>query len=137
MHHALGKWTKNEAIGVLFLFAGASGLSVLGGLLWLGAPVGLTYPPSITGATEIHARMTILLLAQIPILVVGLAPLRLRALMLSGVVEKISAIGFVAWVALAGGTIEPWFAAVTGGDGILAVAFAASWFSTRFEERLA
>ena len=115
---------------IVFVVAGIWGIVVLTPFYWLVDVTGRRYDPPTTYPHFFYGFFAVALAWQIAFLVIGLNPVRFRALMIPGILEKF---GYVATLAvLCGqGRITSVDAQAAVPDGLLGLLFILAFAKTR------
>lgn len=74
----------------VFLLAGVQGIAVLAPMLFMEEKMSADYPPAITHAEFYYGFIGVALAWQIAFLIIAINPVRYRAIMLPGALEKLS-----------------------------------------------
>jgi hypothetical protein len=124
----IGKQTMKFARWV-FAICGIYGILALAPLYFMEGKLGTDYPPPISHAEFFYATIGVALAWQVAFLIISVDPLRYRAMMLPGVLEKLG-YGVPAVVLFFQGR-SPSLTLITGvGDLVMAVLFVAAYQQT-------
>ena len=114
----------------VFLIAGIYGLVVLAPQYFLERRIGVDQPPPITHPEYFYGFVGVALAWQLAFLIIAHDPVRYRAIMLPGIVEKVS-FGAAAIALYAQGRLAPMMLAAGLGDLVFAVLFGVAIWATR------
>ena len=119
---------------VVFIGAGMWGIAVLTPFFWLVDVTGRQYEVPTTHPHFFYGFFAVALAWQIAFLVIGSNPMRFRALMIPGTLEKL---GYVATLAVlyGRGRIDSVDAVAAVPDGLLAVLFIVAFVKTSSSHR--
>lgn len=113
----------------VFAICGIYGIIALAPLYFMETRLGTDYPPPITHPEFFYATIGVALAWQVAFLLISVDPIRLRPIMLPGVLEKLG-YGVPAVILCFQGR-SPGLTLFTGsGDLLMAVFFLAAWFRT-------
>ena len=115
---------------VVFTIAGIWGVLIMTPLYFTLDAIGRAYPPPITHPDLYYGFIGVTLAWQIAFLVIATNPVRYRAIMLAGILEKGLYVATMAALLLQG-QLQPGQAAVViGPDGMLGLLFVAAFLKT-------
>jgi hypothetical protein len=117
----------------IFQFAGVYGLISLLPLYFMEAKAGTDYPPAITHPEYFYGVIGVAVAWQIAFLIISRDPVRYRAMMIPGVVEKVG-FGFAAVVLYAQGRLNSMVLAIGLQDIVFAALFVVAFFRTPTDE---